>query len=621
MVEPLFLTAVHIYQYCAGQPVSRISYNANDNEKYRWKTLFSQADRGCSKLDEEQALTEREDAIFNPPLSEIFCSCGAIRIHFKDSFKNLIRGVRVVGIDPKKVNGGTAKQDKIWVDSFRSLSTDVHSNEMVKLHFPLKIGEDEIVDSVTHCHKFLLVNRMNNCQPLVEGKFDEFSFSSLLKDLLMEFIYSGSFGLSEEMFEEGLKPEQLLTDLIFVSKLLDIDVLHLCLKKWMDCLSQYEYSHFPIPLFNQFISGILYQDFKRCMKQLFNDTCVSNQGFDSYTNPDLKISLVNDKKELVGVVYAHSSILRARSTYFKVSHEDEFLTLKTVFNWDSITHANKLQSNRCEIILGDVDYNIFLLLVKFMYNGELDSNDINVVNSLPLYISQCQYLLDISETLDIIKRHLDISSICEIVNLAYEFSLADLTTSCEKFLRQGSRDQVFVKNLKDFVQNDCKGKSIALEESHLFLTLQRIDPLWDVLFQYEGVRYKKEWVTPIHDTRQSINRFAPNWKDTLHYIELKLTEPMFITSIEVSEAPNVTFFSCIHGKTEVLKEILFQSPETMSKGKIKIDGLKSSKRPYQYLILEIEKSKHELFPIANVKISGFVLPRRAFFIENNKATF
>jgi len=240
----------------------------------------------------------------------------------------------------------------------KMLKTNTPSTDCLSIKLPIKkkllSSTPErplyvVAPKMYYLHEFLMRYRVDHSEFLdkfavkseeeildVSPSVSSFSLTETAANCLVNYLYSGNVFLTSELFNKDnldndyTDPEDLVHEIQFLSEILDIPPLKKACVETLDILSQIpqtrEKGFLVISLFNTFTSNLTSQDLYTDLKNVYEDTCTKGENYDRRSAPDIKLvfSMASGEEEdpltpsLAPCIYAHSSILKARCTFFKV---------------------------------------------------------------------------------------------------------------------------------------------------------------------------------------------------------------------------------------------------------------------------------------------------------------
>ncbi|KAL9656922.1 hypothetical protein ABK040_007014 [Willaertia magna] len=637
------------------------------DENNDWNTLY--------EGDTQQLKLERKARIFNPTIDLTKSAISKIiRIDMdctdSESWSE-IDAVKLIGVGPcftdeqqaqQQENKSSAsfvdennkndgkdnnKEEHNYVNDLKFIFNNQPSSDCCKIQFPIRKKTSlennlfvQVFPKIYYIHEFLLRYRINNVKFLEqfivkdynnneELEKNTFSLTEMAASYLIDYLYTGQIKLSLNKFKEENSDYDNAFDFIkelqYISEVLNIDNLLTCCNRTLDIINQIQQHEFSITLFNLFSSSInsgLYED----MKRIYQDTCTKGEDYIKETFPDLKLifSMGEDEESTPltpsssPCIYVHSSILKSRCTFFK-----------TLFDWKVIEENPFMEDKKIkEIVISDVKYNIFLLLIKDIYTGSLKKEEITPDIAIPLFIAQNQYLLDSSLSLQVIKENLSENNVLDILNMAIEFSFEDISEFSHTYLLQNIETNYL--EIKKLLQGN--------EEHALYQFLISKNPIWDLVINKE-VTYVKQWVKQVNkfsseytgwpadnivgasNTYPEYGDLRTAWapsksKGAQEYLELEYDIPVYISEVRVYETYNpgslykITIYS---SNDKVNKEVIYDDETKANvlpaKSRIfipTIDLQKSLAKPCNILYFDIDTTKNtSWYEIDAVLLCGF----------------
>ena len=291
-------------------------------------------------------------------------------------------------------------------------------------------------------------------------------------------------------------------------------------------------------------------------------------------------------------------------------------------------------ANIHSIEISDVKYEVFLLMIKYIYTGSLLKSDIAPEMAIPLFVAQNQYLLDSSMALSVIKDNVSEQNVLDILSLCLEFSFSEISEHCHKYLL--SNIETNYVNMRSLFRE--KRDNGTLEGDTLYLNLVEASPIWEMVINNDDLEYKSQWVSsvvafsseytgwPATNVIGASNTFpeygdlktawAPKAaKGASEFLELKFPDEMFIAKVEVYETYNPGGLVKITGKSKSAGDLVMFEGESQAHilppvsriFSVPINFDVSLKHQFDYLRFDIDTTKNgSWYEIDAIKLSGFV---------------
>ncbi|KAG2389416.1 hypothetical protein C9374_013976 [Naegleria lovaniensis] len=593
--------------------------------------------------DPQQQILPQKSRIFVPPIKPFSCVTRTLRIDM-DCISSLswseIDAIKLIGIicDANVNNIPSASNSKLnpeYVEDLKTLFSNNPSTDCAILKLPIRkrllASTTErplftIAPKIYYIHEFLLRYRLQDhklldkfivkseeeiidMSPSVSG----FSLTETAANSLFSYLYSGLILLPKEMFLDDdcdyRNAEELITEIHHLSESLGLEALRKACQQTMNIISvipNHLRSGVALAIFNQFTSTSLSDDFYSDMRKIYEDSCTKGEKYDKRASPDVKIVFTmgsNEEDPLTPssrpCIYAHSSILKARCAFFK-----------TMFDWGNLSSPYRFSSNNIyEMEITDVKYDIFLLLIKYMYMGSLAKEDVKAEDAIPLYFAQNQYLLDSSITLSVIKDNISDQSVIDILRLSLECSYPEITELCLNYLLTNIETTCEVVE-KAFSE---KKQNATLESDIVYNKLIETSKIWEmVILHCDNLKYTSQWV-------QRVLAFSSEYTGwpASNVVGESNTYPNY-GDIKSAWAPKASKGSLVKitaknsfgtdTTDEVIYEGTVQTVQPVARiFKPSIDLCKSLNRTFNVLRLDIDTTKNiSWYEIDAVKISGFI---------------
>lgn len=313
--------------------------------------------------DPQQHAIPQKSRIFNPPIKPFACVTRTIRIDM-DCVASMswseIDAIKLIGIicdgNIQIRSSITTKLNTEYVEDLKTLFTNSPSTDCAILKLPIRkrllASTPErplfaIVPKVYYVHEFLLRYRLQDHKLLdkfivkseeeimdVSPSVSGFSLTESAANSLFSYLYSGFILIPKEMFTDEdcdyKNSVDLITGIYHVSETLGLDSLRNACQQTMNIISVIPSdlrSSVALSIFNQCTSASLSDDFYSDMRKIYEDSCTKGEKYDKRASPDVKIVFTmgsNEEEPLTPsstrpCIYAHSSILKARCAFFKVS--------------------------------------------------------------------------------------------------------------------------------------------------------------------------------------------------------------------------------------------------------------------------------------------------------------
>ncbi|CAG8772441.1 5732_t:CDS:1 [Cetraspora pellucida] len=157
---------------------------------------------------------------------------------------------------------------------------------------------------------------------------------------------------------------------------------------------------------------------------------------DRDNNGDVEITIPGNENKIL----AHSLVLETRSSYFKQSLSEKW--------------AKKNNDGKFTLTLSDIEYDIIIIILKYLYYAEIyDHEDFNVLSKLLVAsdqfnivtLSNCVHESIVKKTLVFIKKNL-----FDLFEFIMKYQI--FTTIDKKFMSEIAKNPCLLFNSKDFVR-------------------------------------------------------------------------------------------------------------------------------------------------------------------------